>query len=188
MCSGWVTRSHYTVDTRFKCRFNIRTEVPGYRIVSSPPVCDKDVVGVTQAVAAGQRAVRKLLFTELPGEGRSVHRALLLPLGGDGATSCAAMRCVFTRHVALTVTACHRAPGARERKYILAIALTTKQRTLISLKIVHPGKDIFTVHEHSTSIKTFPPTNDQWMSTSTLGDLTKYCFSYSIYEKNVRYS
>ncbi len=123
MCSGWVTRSHYTVDTRFKCRFNIRTEAPGYRIVSSPPVCDKDVVGVTQAVAAGQRAVRKLLFTELPGEGRSVHRALLLPLGGDGATSCAAMRCVFTRHVALTVTACHRAPGARERKYILAIAL-----------------------------------------------------------------
>lgn len=132
MCSGWVKRSHYAVDTRF----NIRTEVPGYRIVSSPPVCDKDVVGVTQAVAAGQRALRKLLFTELPGEGRAVHQALLLPFGGDGATSCAAMRRVFTRNMALTVTACHRAPGARERKYILNIALTTTQCTLISLKIM----------------------------------------------------
>lgn len=132
MCSGWVKRSHYTVDTRF----NIRTEVPGYRIVSSPPVCDKDVVGVTQTVAAGQRAVRKLLFTELPGEGRSVHGALLLPLGGDGATSCTAMRRVFTRHMALTVTTCHRAPGAQERKSILTITLTTRQCTLISLKIM----------------------------------------------------
>lgn len=154
-------RSHYTVDTRFY----IRTEVPGYRIVSSPPVCDKDVVGVTQAVAAGQRAVRKLLFTELPGEGRSVHRALLLPLGGDGATSCAAMRCVFPRHVALTVTACHRAPGARERKYILIIALTTKQCTLIfhiykiQLKL-NKTENVKNKYNYYNNNKTYNPISD----------------------------
>lgn len=86
---------------------------------------NEHVVGVTQAVAAGQRAVRKFLFTSIP-EGRSVHGALLLPLGGDGATSGAAMRRVFTRHVALPVTTCHRAPGARERKYIIYHAINNK--------------------------------------------------------------
>lgn len=118
---------------RWVLKFNIRIEVSGYHIVSSPPVRNKDVVGVTQAVAAGQRAVRKFLFTAIPGEGRSVHGAFLLPLGGDGAASGAAMRRVFTRHVALTITTCHRAPGARERKYIFTMPLT-RQYTLIWLK------------------------------------------------------
>lgn len=66
---------------------------------------NEDVVGMTQAVAAGQRAVRKLLFTDLPGEGRPVHGALLLLLAGHGTASSAAMGRVFTRHVALPVTA-----------------------------------------------------------------------------------
>lgn len=92
---------------------------------------NENVVGVTQAVAAGQGAVREFLLTAIPGEGRSVQGALLLPLGGDGAASGAAMRRVFTRHVALTVTTCHRAPGARERQYIFTMPLTTGQYTRI---------------------------------------------------------
>ena len=57
---------------------------------------DKHVVHVAQPIAAGQRAVRKFLFVQLPGEGGPIERVLLLSLGGQGTAGSRAVGCVFT--------------------------------------------------------------------------------------------
>lgn len=72
---------------------------------------DEHVVGVTQSITAGQWTVGQLLFADLPGEAGAIDGALLLSLSSDGAAPSAAVRCVFTRNVALAIAANHRTPS-----------------------------------------------------------------------------
>lgn len=64
----------------------------------------KHIIGVSEAVAARQGTVGQLLFIGLPGKGQAVDGRLLLPFGSQRTTARAAVGCVFSRNVALSVT------------------------------------------------------------------------------------
>lgn len=73
----------------------------------------KHIIGMSKAVAARQGTMGQFLFTGLPGKGQPIDGRLLLSFGSQRTTAGAAMGRVFSRYVALSVTAHHRTPEQR---------------------------------------------------------------------------
>lgn len=73
----------------------------------------KHIIGMSQAVAARQGTMGQFLFAGLPGKGQPTDGRLLLSFGSQRTTAGAAMGRVFSRYVALSVTAHHRTPEQR---------------------------------------------------------------------------
>lgn len=66
---------------------------------------------MSEAVAARQGTMGQFLFTGLPGKGQPVDGRLLLSFGSERTAAGAAMGRVFSRYMALTVTAHHWTPS-----------------------------------------------------------------------------
>lgn len=62
----------------------------------SPSVSGKHIIGMSEAIAAGQRTMGQFLFVGLPGKRQTVDRRLLLSFGSQWTTACTAMGCVFS--------------------------------------------------------------------------------------------
>lgn len=73
----------------------------------------KHIIGMSKAVAARQGTMGQFLFTGLPSKGQSIDGRLLLSFGSQRTTAGTAMGRVFSRYVALSVTAHHRTPEQR---------------------------------------------------------------------------
>lgn len=75
----------------------------------------KHIIGMSKAVAARQGTMGQFLFTGLPGKGQPIDGRLLLSFGSQRTTAGAAMGRVFSRYVALSVTAHHRTPEGKQK-------------------------------------------------------------------------
>lgn len=83
-----------------------------------PAVCEEAAVGVAGAVAAGRGAGGAFGLEGLPGEGRAIQRALLLPAGCKRAAVRTAVSSVLSTDVALAVTPRHWASGGRRGEWV----------------------------------------------------------------------
>lgn len=75
-----------------------------------PSMSGKYIIGMAESIAARQGTMGQLLLSGLPGKGQPIHRRLLLSFGSKWTTAGAAVGCVFSRYMALSITSHHWTP------------------------------------------------------------------------------
>ena len=76
----------------------------------------KHIIGVSKAVAARQGTMGQFLFAGLPGKGQPIGGRLLLSFGSKWTAAGAAMGCVFSRYMALSITSNYWTPTKAANK------------------------------------------------------------------------